>query len=136
MRTTILLIALCAAHVCSAQDQYETKVDNEHMEIQGKWKFPVKKGVEQPGELLLKMVNKSDAAVTVTFDLEYSLGVRNVETFIVDTCMKAGKTMTGKLNGLYFISSNLSNEQLKSEDFEWAIESLQTEEIDSCPVDK
>lgn len=136
MKLTIAILSLFIVQTLSAQDTYTTKTSNDLIDIQAKWKYPVKKGVEQPAELLLKVVNSSDKLVSLTFDLEFSIGIQTAETFHVDTCVKAGKTMNGKLNGLYFVSGSLSNAQLKSDDFDWEINELSTAEIDTCPVDK
>ncbi len=119
-----------------AQEKYTEKVSTEDADIHYKWKYPMTGGVEGPAELLLKVRNKRDQAVSISFELAYILDLRTEATFAIDTCIKAKKTIYGKLNGLYFVAPHLSNEQLMSDGFEWEINDLSVAEIDNCPVDK
>ncbi len=134
----ILLFLLIGSSAISvnAQNKYTEKTGNDSLQIMYKWKFPEKKGVEQPAELLLKVINKQDVPVALSFEVVYSMDLRTVATFVVDTCLKAKKTIYGKLNGLYFISEDLTNEQIRSDGFVWEINDLAVQEIEKCPVDK
>ena len=82
------------------------------MELAYRWNHPPGK----PSELLLKMVNTTteDKRVALVIDLYYQ--GRTVESLEADTCLKAGQTMNGKLNGIYFIPIAMTTEQIKTGD--------------------
>ncbi len=109
MKRTIPLLFLV---VSCAPTQYVHKGVQDGVELAYRWNHPVGK----PSELLLKMVNTTadDKEVDLVIDLYYQ--GRTVESFSADTCIKAGQTMNGKLNGIYFNPSTLTAEQIKSGD--------------------
>lgn len=102
---------LLLAFACTPM-QYVHKGVQDGVELAYRWNHPVGK----PSELLLKLVNTTteDKEVDLVIDLFYQ--GRTVESFSADTCIKAGQTMNGKLNGIYFIPSTLTTEQIKSGD--------------------
>lgn len=110
MKGPLLLYALLVAG-CSAP-QYLHKGMHEGVELAYRWNHPVGK----PSELLVRMKNTTtaDREVHLTIDLYYQ--GRTVETLTADTCIKAGRTMNGKLNGLYFVPAQLTTEQIRSGD--------------------
>jgi hypothetical protein len=69
---------------------------------------------DRPSELLMRMENTTleDKRVSLVIDL-YHQG-RTVETLEADTCLRVGQTMTGKLNGIYFVPEQVTTEQIKS----------------------
>jgi len=120
----------------SAQEKYTEKVSTEDVDIHYKWKYPMTGGVAGPSELLLKVKNKNDDAISISFEVAYTMNIRTVATFEVDTCLKSKKTIYGKMNGLYFIAPDITNDELMSDGFVWEINDLAVEEIEKCPVDK
>lgn len=96
---------------CSAP-QYLHKGVYDGVELAYRWNHPTGK----PSELLVRMENTAttDREVHLAIDLYYQ--GRTVETFTADTCIKAGRTMNGKLNGIYFVPAQLTTEQIKSGD--------------------
>ena len=135
-RSIITLCLLVSASMTFAQEKYAEKISTEHVDIQYKWKYPMTGGVAGPAELLLKLKNKDDDAISISFEIAYTLDLRTVATFSIDTCMKAKKTIYGKMNGLYFVAPDISNDVLMSDGFIWDINDLSVIEIDKCPVDK
>lgn len=95
-----------------APTQYVHKGVQDGVELAYRWDHPVGK----PSALLLKLVNTTveDKEVDLVIDLSYQ--GRTVESFTADTCIKAGHTMNGRLNGIYFTPTTLSAEQIKSGD--------------------
>ncbi len=136
MKSTLFLILITASFSLLAQDKYTEKLSTEKVDIHYKWKYPTKGGVEGPAELLLKVKNKNQEPISISFEVAYMLDMKTVATFAVDTCLKAKKTIYGKLNGLYFISEDLSNEEIRSDGFIWEINDLAVQEIEKCPVNK
>lgn len=136
IRSTFTSIVMVLMLSLSAQDKYTEKISTEDVAIQFKWKYPMTGGVAGPAELLLKVKNKNDDAISISFEVAYTMNIRTVATFAVDTCIKAKKTINGKMNGLYFIAPDLTNDELMSDGFVWEINDLAVEEIEKCPVDK
>lgn len=98
--------------VACAPTQWAYKGMHDGVDVSYRWQYPTGK----PPELLLRLQNTSagDKSVDLAIDLYYQ--GRTVETFEADTCIRAGQTLNGKLNGFYFISTRLSTEQIRSGD--------------------
>lgn len=132
--TTLCMVAF--ALLLNAQDKYTEKISTEDVDIHYKWKYPMTGGVAGPAELLLKLKNKDEDAISISFEVAYTIDMRTVATFLVDTCIKAKKTIYGKMNGLYFVAPDITNDELIGDGFLWDINELSVNEIDKCPVDK
>lgn len=102
----LILLTACTA------PQYVYKGVQEGVELNYRWSHPTGK----PSELLVKMKNTTteDRSVSLVIDLAYQ-GL-TVETLEIDTCIHAGHTMNGRLNGVYFVPTRLTTEQIKSGD--------------------
>lgn len=102
----IFLITLLAA--CS-MPQYISKGTHDGVEIAYRWNHPVGK----PSELWLRLKNttQEDKHLDLGIDLYYQ--GRTVEMFEADTCLRAGQTMSGKLNGIYFVPERVTTAQIK-----------------------
>lgn len=113
MRVLLLLLLVPPLQV-AAQKGFIQKGEREGVEMAYRWNHPVGK----PSELILKLKNttQEDRHVSLVIDLYYQ-GL-TVEVLEADTCIKAGRTLNGKLNGIYFIPQRLSSEQIKSGDAE------------------
>ena len=98
---------------CS-QPQFLHKGVQDGVELAYRWNHPVGK----PSELLVRMVNTTamDKQVGLVIDLAYQ--GRTVETMTADTCIKAGQTLNGHFNGIYFVPATLTTAQIKSGDAE------------------
>lgn len=111
-----------------AQSKFVHKGEHNGVELAYRWNHPVGK----PSELLMRMKNttKEDKRVDLVIDLYYQ-GL-TVESFEADTCIKAGVTLTGKLNGIYFVPGRVTTEQIKSGDAEAEITRSEIE-TGTCP---
>lgn len=99
------------------------------VEVSYRWNHPAGK----PTELLLRLHNPTpeDRAIDLAIDLYYQ--GRTVETLSTDTCIRAGQTMTGKLNGIYFIPERVTTEQIKSGDAKAEVTRTQARAVEGCP---
>lgn len=104
--------ALVLATVSCAPPEYLHKGMQDGVELAYRWNHPTGK----PSELLLKMVNTTDQDKDVNLVIDLYYQGLTVETLTADTCIKAGRTMNGKLNGIYFVPTRLTTEQIKSGD--------------------
>jgi len=109
MRTGTTLLVLLLAFSGCAPVQYVQKGTQDGIDFAYRWNHPAGK----PSELILKMTNTTteDKRVDLVIDLYYQ-GV-TVESLEADTCIKAGATMNGKLNGIYFIPERITTAQIK-----------------------
>jgi hypothetical protein len=84
--------------------------------------------------MVIKAVNENEHAVSVSFEILYYIdGVLKEKNKVDNFCIKAGKTANGRFNGLVFSTANISNTQIKSENFEWELSELVIEKLDACP---
>lgn len=88
---------------------------------------------EGPAELLLKIVNHGTSAQQLHLGLDLYYQGFTVEEFSADTCIPAGRTYNGKLNGLYFTSGKLTREQATGPDAKVDLTSFTAEPVDRCP---
>jgi len=111
MNKFILPLVLITVVSC-APKQYVYKGVHDGVEISYRWAHPK----DKPSELLLTLVNKApeDKRLELVLDLYYQ--GRTVETFEADTCIRVGQTMSGKMNGIFFIPQRLTTEQIKTGD--------------------
>lgn len=113
MRSLLPLLFLLPVTTC-AQSKFIHKGEQNGVEMAYRWSHPAGK----PSELLLRLKNTSseDRHVDLAIDLYYQ--GRTVETFSADTCIKGGQTLNGKWNGIYFVPTRLTTDQIKEGDAE------------------
>ncbi len=113
MRHLVIALLLLPVLV-SAQHEYIHKGEQNGVEMAYRWKHPIGK----PSELHLRLKNtaQEDRRIALVIDLYYQ--GRTVEVFEADTCIKAGRTMNGRMNGIFFIPEHLTSDQLRSGDAE------------------
>lgn len=89
--------------------KYVEKGTVDGIEIAYRWSHPMGK----PSELLLRLKNTTleDRNLNLAIDLYYQ--GRTLETMLADTCIRAGHTLNGKLNGIYFTPGRVTTEQIK-----------------------
>ena len=87
----------------------------------------------KPSELLLKIVNASSSPQRMHLGLDLYYQAFTVEQFTVDTCIPAGRTFNGKLNGNYFVTQKLTPEQAASPDTKVELTGYSVERSVSCP---
>ncbi|MBK8500603.1 MAG: hypothetical protein IPL52_17720 [Flavobacteriales bacterium] len=105
----ILSLALVALLAACSTPQYISKGTHDGVEVAYRWNHPVGK----PSELWLRLKNTTpeDKHLDLGIDLYYQ--GRTVEMFETDTCLRAGQTMSGKLNGIYFVPERVTTAQIK-----------------------
>jgi len=110
----LLLLPFLFSPDASAQSRFIHKGELNGVEMAYRWNHPTGK----PSELLLKLRNTTneDRRVSLVIDLYYQ--GHTVEVLEADTCIKAGRTMNGRLNGIYFVPTRLTPEQIGSGDAE------------------
>lgn len=104
-----------------------TTVDN--VEISYKWKT-VKEGQK---ELRLKLKNHNPYPILLNLEVDYYMnGILKEEVNLDNFCLNDGRMVAGKMNGIIFTTSILSNEDLESEHFEFKINDILVEQTESC----
>lgn len=99
------------------KDEYKT-IDG--VQISYKWSHSqwLKKG--SPLQLRFKIKNTNDYNVSTKFELVYMLDhIVKFKSGELESEIKSGKSLIGKINGFYFETKNLKNSELLSDDFEW-----------------
>ncbi len=116
-----------------AQRRYVDHSVEEGVSIQYRWAHSKWWNKNSPLELRLKIKNNNDYPVKVSYMIEFYMGPMLEESSnLSKLCINPKLAKTGRLNGMYYRSSRLSNKQLESEEFSWIIEDMEIEEVKSC----
>jgi hypothetical protein len=117
----------------SAQRRYVDHSTVEGVEIQYRWANSSFFDKSSPLELRLKIKNTNDYPVTITYDLEFYMGPVLEETSDeTELCINPKLAKTGRINGMFYRSQTLSNQQLESDQFSWEITNLEITRVESC----
>ena len=83
--------------------------------------------------LFLKVVNNNAQDCSYSFGLDFYFQDKATDSMPVMTyCIKAGRTAQGKMNGVYFQSESLTDEQMASDDFEFEFIDLELDLDKKC----
>lgn len=106
----------------------------EGVKIQYKWGRTRLLKKDSPARLVLRVENTNPYAVNATFrvDYFYKAVIQSQADSTVHVCLKPGKKLTGRSYGLHFDTSNLSNEQVKSDDFFIELSEVKMEKVCGC----
>lgn len=107
MKTTIALAILLLASC--AMPQYVSKGTYDGVEIAYRWNHPVGK----PSELWLRLKNTTEQDKTIDMGIDVYYQGRTVEMLRADTCLRSLQTLSGKLNGIYFVPERITTAQIK-----------------------
>jgi hypothetical protein len=134
MKNIIFSLALVAITIsCSAQRSYTQYQKVNGLEISTKWgQAKNAEGVKKDA-LLLKVENTGDKAVTLAMDINlYYEGILRESGRIEGECIPALKSRVGKLNGIYFVPENFTSEQLENSNFNFTLDEIEVEEVETC----
>ncbi|MEM9050467.1 MAG: hypothetical protein AAGC47_00310 [Bacteroidota bacterium] len=103
------------------------------LEISTKWGLAKDADGIKKDALLLKVENTTKEAATLAFDVNlYYEGILRESGRIEGECIPGLKSRVGKLNGIYFVPENFTSEQLKNSHFNFTLDQIEVEKIDSC----
>lgn len=128
MRSPLFLCCALFVTACSPP-QFIQAGQKDDVTVSYRWKHQA----DKPSELLLKIVNASPSAQQLHVGLDLYHQGFTVETFTADTCIPAGRTFNGRMNGIYFIPTAATPEQLASPDTKVELTGFTTERITTCP---
>jgi len=131
MKKIFILAILFYSTVNMFAQKYQPFKSQDGVDFSNAW---LKPGFTEgkPVELLFKIKNNNKYAVLLTYSVDYYLNGELKESVELYYCLKAKKTATGKLNGLFFISEKLTNEQILSKGFKWELNDLKVKEVTDC----
>lgn len=134
MRTILTLcLLLFFLSKSFSQGKYEQYIVVDSLTISTKWASAKDDAGEKKPALLFKVQNANSQAVLYGMEiLFYYEGMLRERGQMENLCLDAGKTANGKLNGLYFVPTEFTEDQLKNSDFSFEVESIQVEEVDLC----
>ncbi len=130
----VLGIFFFASNVNDAQAQrYQEFKTEDGVEFSYRWSRSSFFDRSSPLELRLKVQNTNDYPVEVSFQVDFYMGpVVKESSQTTELCIRPKLAKTGRLNGVYYRSSVLSNEEIESDDFEWLIEDLEIKKVEGC----
>ena len=130
---TILLAFIAESQEASAQWRYVDHSTVDGVDIQYRWSHSRWFNRSSPLELRLKIKNNNDYPVQVTYDIEFYMGPVLEETSDdTELCINPKLAKTGRINGMYYQSQTITNEELESDEFSWEITNLEIERVESC----
>ncbi len=129
MKKGFALIMLAALGAGCKMPQYVAGGEKEGVTVSYAWSHHEGK----PSELLLKLKNNSTGAKQVHVGLDLFHQSFTVEQLSADTCIPAGRTFTGKMNGIYFVPQHLTAEQAASADTQVQLSKFDVEPTERCP---
>lgn len=131
MKKKILLIfpLIMFSLISYGQFFYTDHSTVDSVEISYKWK----EYSEEPTQLRLKFKNRNNHAVLISLDVDYYMnGILSESSTVDNFCVHRKGMVAGKLNGIIITSTELSNEELQSSDFELRINNIKIMEADEC----
>ncbi len=119
----VLLLIICVSFTkqSAAQFGYKNVYDTiDGVSVSYKWSHSKWWNKSSPLQLRFKIKNTNEYPVKIDFELVYMLDyIVKFKSGEMEKKLNAGRTISGKLNGFYFESENLTNEEMESEDFSW-----------------
>lgn len=129
----LFFVVLGTTHDAPAQIRFVDHSEVEGITIQYRWARSKIFDRSSPLELRLKIKNNNDYPVEISYVIEFYMGPVLEETSeISELCINPKLAKTGRINGMYYQSSILSNEQMESDQFSWEIEDLEIDRVESC----
>lgn len=123
MNRISLLFLLSALTLSCAAQKYKSYTKVEGVQISTKWTEASRFKKDAPLQLMIKAENLNEYAVKIEVGVMLFLdGILEESSAPTTLELKAGQSLQGKLNGLYFESDVLSNSQIKSDKFDFEIE--------------
>lgn len=127
------LLLLGTGSEANAQRRYVDHSTVEGVDIQYRWANSKWLRSDSPLELRLKIKNNNDYPVEISYVIEFYMGATMEETSdVTELCINPKLAKTGRINGMYYRSSSLSNQQIESDKFSWEIHDLEIERVESC----
>jgi hypothetical protein len=117
----ILFIVFIGSSNAFSQFGYKHVYDTiDGVAISYKWSHSKWWKKSSPLQLRFKMKNTNEYDVKIEFELAYMLNhIVKFNSGELEGEIKGGRAVTGKLNGFYFETGELSNEEIKSDKFSW-----------------
>lgn len=132
-KLTLSISILLFSLIASAQYNY-TQVSNvDKVDISYKWRNTKLFDTDSPLELAIKLKNRNDSSVQVSFSVDYYInGLLDGTTKIEEFCIKKNKTARGEYNGLLLTSEGKTEELVTSEEFKVEFNSIDIKKVPSC----
>ena len=133
-RLFLFLVGLIlTSHVGQAQSKFKDFSTVDGVVFSTRWTHEKWLSKKSPLILSVKVKNTNSHAVSYTLGVEFFLNARMVEQNpAAEYCLKAGRTAKGKLNGTYFKPENLTEQEVRSDWFEFQLSGLEVSKVETC----
>ncbi len=119
--------------IASAQYNYSQIITTNKVDISYKWRNTKLFDTNSPLELAIKLKNRNDSAVQVSFSVDYYInGLLDGTTKIDEFCIKKNRAARGEYNGLLLTSEGKTEQLVTSEDFKVEFNSIDIKKVASC----
>ncbi|MFZ6052328.1 hypothetical protein [Halocola ammonii] len=122
MKSLLVLFALLFTMQSFAQEDYQLITEEDGVEVYAKIGREKWLDKDSPKILMIWVKNTSDEDVIYEVGAEFFFKMALQETFPPqEFCVNAGRSKKGKLDGIYFKSCDLTNEQILGENFDYEV---------------
>ena len=126
-----MVMFLCSLTNVNAQKKFEKNTEKDGVSFMYKWKSSELFKKDAPLALVIKMENKNDYTVKVTFNVNYYWGMDLKATSSTqEAIIKSKKVFTHNLKKKGFDNFSFSNEDLKDDNFSFEIVKINVEKIE------
>jgi uncharacterized protein YcfL len=128
----LLFIAFMVSgiHSVQAQKKFEKTTEKDGVTFFYKWRPSEIFKKDAPLALIIRMDNKNDNPVKITFNVKYYWGLElKATSSLQEVTIKPNKTFTYNLKKKGFDNYTFSNEDLKDEDFNFELVKINIEKL-------
>jgi len=130
---TLIFLIAGTSFEAFAQRNYVDHSTEDGVSIQYRWVNSKLLDKNSPLELRLKIKNNNDYPVKVSYEIDFYMGPMHEESSdLTELCINPKLAKTGRINGMYYQSGKLNNQQIESDAFSWEIRDLEIERVESC----
>ena len=131
------LILLLAMSVAEAQKNYIQVGEKDGVEFSYLWKKSKVLKKDSPMILFLQIDNANEHNVSVDFTVDYYWnGIRSASSDPNNRCIKAGKTLKGKIKDLTFEKAGYSDQDIASASFSMDVTGVKVTRVETCKKSK
>lgn len=133
LKGLLIFVFLFSFQALYAQNPWLPLMEKDGISIDYRWSNEKPFDRNSQLELRLRIRNSNDHHAQLNFSVDFYMGpLLHESSEEVEICLNPGRTLHGRLNGVYFRTTTLTNEQIRSEKFKFEINDLVVTEAAAC----
>ena len=129
-----LMVLVFAGNIpLEAKNKYQVLDSKEGVEFSYKWKPSKCLKKDSPLILIIKIANNNDYAANIAYTVDFFWqGLKTATSEEQSFCIKANKSLVGKIRKFDFDRSKYSNEQILSDQFIMELTGIKVAKTENC----